>query len=261
MNAPVPQPTEAPGEIVPYLEKAASYVRSATTAAEVLDRLAVSKRAYDAAKGAERAAQARHAHDGIVEAIHHATAELLASEGKAKALLADEYDAGQARGEIASHSPGRPKSVPDGNDLPTAAELGISRKLVHDARQIRDAEQADPGIVARAAAEAADAGHMPTRAEIQRAVLRAAELGRNFPGKERKPTSRNPAYSPPSPAGAAWTHVYGICRSFCEWATDENVALALKGKAERDDDQLANVRAVRGCVDRLNKVIGGIDAN
>jgi hypothetical protein len=31
----------------------------------------------------------------------------------------------------------------------TAADLGLSRKDIHEARQIRDAEEAEPGIVSR----------------------------------------------------------------------------------------------------------------
>lgn len=42
--------------------------------------------------------------------------------------------------------------VLDGNDNrpATAADLGLSRKEIHEARQFRDAEKADPGITREA---------------------------------------------------------------------------------------------------------------
>ena len=52
-----------------------------------------------------------------------------------KRRLADEYDAAQGRGEVASQYDGC---------------VGLTSKYVHEASIIRDAEQADPGIVRRA---------------------------------------------------------------------------------------------------------------
>lgn len=69
-------------------------------------------------------------------------------EAKANDRLADEYDAAQKRGEVAGNGQ-RGKAVPDGNSLATAADLGLTRKDIHEARQVRDAELADPGIVKR----------------------------------------------------------------------------------------------------------------
>jgi hypothetical protein len=65
----------------------------------------------------------------------------------AKMRLADEYDAAQERGEVAPQ--GRPEKVSDENLLPTVADIGLTKGQVHEARQIRDAEKADPGIVRR----------------------------------------------------------------------------------------------------------------
>lgn len=68
----------------------------------------------------------------------------------AKRRLADEYDAAQERGEVAGpqgggERSGREHSAPSA----TVTDLGLTRKQVHEARQIRDAEKADPGIVRR----------------------------------------------------------------------------------------------------------------
>ena len=89
--------------------------------------------------------------------------------------LADEYNAAQERGEIAKV--GQPSIVPDGNNKPaTSADVGLSRKEIHDARQIRDAEKADPGIVKRVLNERVSAGQEPTKAALREAVVKAAAL-------------------------------------------------------------------------------------
>lgn len=65
-------------------------------------------------------------------------------EAQAKRRLADEYDAAQERGEVAANGQ-RGKAVPDGNSLATVSDLGLTRKAIHEARQLRDAEAADQG--------------------------------------------------------------------------------------------------------------------
>ena len=72
-------------------------------------------------------------------------------EAAAKRRLADEYDAAQERGEVAKSGdtlPGVPK-LNAGKG--TAADVGLSRKEILEARSIRDAEKRDPGIVRRLA--------------------------------------------------------------------------------------------------------------
>lgn len=66
-------------------------------------------------------------------------------EAMAKRRLADEYDSAQERGEIAKAGGDRSK-IPEEN-FATAEEIGLSHKEIHEARQIRDAEVDDPGIV------------------------------------------------------------------------------------------------------------------
>ncbi len=67
-------------------------------------------------------------------------------ESETKRRLADEYDAAQERGELAA---GRPKkSLPDENSFQArVGDIGPTSKQIHEARQIRDAEKASPGIV------------------------------------------------------------------------------------------------------------------
>ena len=55
-------------------------------------------------------------------------------ESLAKRRLADEYDDAQDRGEI-GQSGARTDLVADGNEVvPTATDVGLSRKDIHDAR-------------------------------------------------------------------------------------------------------------------------------
>lgn len=150
------------------VQRAASQLASATSAAEVLEARDMASVAYDAAKKAARFATAKGAHDELVAKAHRAQADALEIEALAKRRLADEYDAAQERGEVATQ--GKPVNIPDGNVLPTAAEIGLTAKDIHEARQIRDAERADPGIVRRVLDERLDAGQEPTKASVRRAT-------------------------------------------------------------------------------------------
>lgn len=91
---------------------------------------------------------------------------------QAELLLADEYDAAQERGEVATA--GEPVNVPDGNNKPTATGIGISRKDIHEARQLRDAEAAQPGVIREALDAQLEAGEEPTRAAVRRRLERQA---------------------------------------------------------------------------------------
>jgi hypothetical protein len=130
---------------------------------------------YDAAKKAARLSKAKGAHDALIAAAHRAQADALEIEAGAKRRLADEYDAAQERGELARNGDNLP-SVPERNSKPTAADIGISRKAIHEARIIRDAEEEEPGIVRRTLDEVLDAGEEPTRAKVSRAVCAARHV-------------------------------------------------------------------------------------
>jgi hypothetical protein len=54
---------------------------------------------------------------------------------------ADEYDVAQARGEVAKQGDiGRNRSSQQ-EHLSTVADIGLTRKQVHEARSVRDAER------------------------------------------------------------------------------------------------------------------------
>ncbi len=98
--------------------------------------------------------------------------------------LADEYDAAQDRGEVAAAGGDRSK-IPDGN-FATAAEIGLTHKDIHDARQIRDAEQADPGVIRRTLDTALAEGREPTKAVLRQAIApRKPVVSDDFPQRIR----------------------------------------------------------------------------
>lgn len=230
------------------VNRAASQLANAVSAAEVLEARDSASMAYDAAKKAARFAKAKGAHDQLIAAAHRAQADALEIESIAKRRLADEYDSAQERGEVAGPTGNHLRS--DRERKPTAADIGLSRKDVHEARLIRDAEKADPGLVRRALDQQIAAGQEPTRAALRREVIEVAKMG------GRAPPARNPLYRAPTKAGAAWTHLYGACRALSEWAEEEeNMELARRGVAERTDDQAANIAAVRKCAAALGRFL------
>src|SRR5262245_16543696 len=152
------------------VDRAASTLASARTAAEVLEARELASLAYDAAKKAARLAQAKLAHDSLIAAAHRVQAQAVEIEAHAKLRLADEYDAAQERGDVAAHGGDRKINVPNGN----VEQAGLSRKDIHEARQIRDAEKADPGIIRRVIDQALAPREEPTKARLGRAIKSAA---------------------------------------------------------------------------------------
>lgn len=246
-------PAAPAGGLPSLIDRAAAILVQARSSAEVLEARDVAREAYDAAKKAARLSKAKGAHDTLIAAAHRAQADALEIEAQAKRRLADEYDAAQERGEVAGQ--GKPSKA-EGYQA-TTAEIGLTHKEIHDARTIRDAEAADPGIVRRALDDKLERGEEPTRAAVREAVVDAAMRGLRG---QRAPSRKNPLYVPPTPAGTAWTHVYGTARAFVEWATPTNLKLAIAGLTERDDNQASNIRAVRDCANILSAIVEQIDA-
>lgn len=161
--------TSGPSQDLPGLiDRAASMLAGAKTAAEVLEAREAAGLAYDVAKRAARLKSAKAAHDDLVAAAHRAQADALEIEAAAKRRLADEYDAAQARGEVKRNGGDR-SSVEDRNTA-SSADLGLRRDQIHEARQLRDAEAADPGLVRRTLDARLDRGEEPTRSALRRAA-------------------------------------------------------------------------------------------
>jgi hypothetical protein len=60
--------------------------------------------------------------------------------------FAHECDAAQARGEVATAGKRRQRGRL--HQPPVATDVGLRKQEIHEARQVRDAEKRDPGIVA-----------------------------------------------------------------------------------------------------------------
>ena len=178
--------------LAPIIRRAADQLASATSAAEVLDARDLARTAYDAAKSAARFARAKSAHDDVIAAVYRAQADALEIEAMAKRRLADEYDAAQERGEIRG-SRERTTSSPEAVGV---SDLGLTHKDIHEARQIRDAEVAEPGLIRRAIDERLDAGREPTKAALREVVIDAAIQGLRTGGREPAPSRKNPDYQP-----------------------------------------------------------------
>lgn len=148
------------------VRSAATKLAAAESSAEVLDARRDATAAYDAAKLAGRMAKAKQAHDEVITAVYRAQADALEIESVAKRRLADEIDAARP---VEARNGGRPKTVPDENGF-TAAEVGLTRKEIHEARTVRDAEETDPGVTRRALDEIVQRGEEPTRAALKREI-------------------------------------------------------------------------------------------
>lgn len=123
------------------------------------------------------AASAKQAYDDLIRAAHRAQADAIEIEALAKRRLADEYDQAQDRGEVAGR--GQPSNVPDQNIKATVTDLGLTRKAVHEARQVRNAEKASPGIVRKTLDALLDKGAEPTKAAVRAAVEAVTETSRS----------------------------------------------------------------------------------
>jgi hypothetical protein len=153
------------------ITKAAAALAQATSSAEVLDVIQHTTVAYDAAKTTARLAKARDAHAEIVAACHKAQADALEIETQAQCRLADEYDAAQEHGEVQTAGGDRTSIITNENNaLPTVGQIGLTSKLVHESRQVRNAERDNPGVVRLMLDERLSKGEAPTRADVKRSI-------------------------------------------------------------------------------------------
>lgn len=160
----------APNDTLPTLiDRATAALASARTSGEVLEARDMARMAYDAAKSAARIMKAKEAHDSLIADVHRAQAHALAIRARAEMRLAEEYDAAQERGEVGKRGDfGGVNSR--GKDTPTAADLGLAHKDIHEFRAIRDAERAEPGVVQRTIDKIVERGEEPTRAALKREI-------------------------------------------------------------------------------------------
>lgn len=230
------------------VDRAAQALMGARNSAEVLEARDLAGFAYDTAKRTARLAKAKAAHDDLIGAAHRAQAHALEIEAQAKHRLADEYDAAQERGEVATRSD--QNLLPDEKKV-SVADLGLSHKDIYEARQIRDAERADPGIIRRTLDQQLAARQEPTKAEMRRVISDAAMRAmRGAP----KPANRNPNYRPPSPYRSAIVAIVGGCSEMVEGAGDSSpfdLIDAFVDGAER----ARGIADIRRCRDFLTMIL------
>jgi hypothetical protein len=160
---------------------------NARTAAEVLEARDMARMAYDAAKSFSRMEQAKRAHDTLIAEVYRAQANALAIEARAKMRLAEEYDAAQDRGEVRARGQNQ-ESHPD---LVDASVVG-GMDALKEARQFRDAERADPGIIDRTISGMIERGG-PCAASLRRGVIVRRGVPANDPKQDqgkRQPPDR-----------------------------------------------------------------------
>lgn len=157
-------------QFAPLIQRAINTLAEAKTSAEILDARNAAHTAYAAAREAEHLARVTGAAKEVLVACHEARAQALLIETQAKIRLADEYDAAQARGEVQKQGGDHTSKIPNENFAPTAADVGLTGKDIHEARQLRDAEAKDPGVIAKALDGEIAAGRAPKPATIKKAV-------------------------------------------------------------------------------------------
>lgn len=180
--------------------------------------------------------------------------------------------------KMPSHRPSKSENLPTSevSQAQAAQMLNVSDRTIRTAKQVAEqgtpelAKAVEEGKVSVSAAAAivdqppevqrevvAQPNVKKAVSELRKSILEAAKQGTSG-GSEQ--SNKNPHYQAPTKAGEAWTKLYGSCRALAEWATDENLLLALHGKAERTDDQSANIAAIQKAADVLTKFLGDINA-
>jgi hypothetical protein len=106
----------------------------------------------------------------------------------AKRRLADEYDAAQELGEISGHGGARKIKFPEQKleSAPNFEDVGLTPKQIHEARLIRDAEEASPGIVRETLDQKLSAGEEPTKAALREAVIEAGRVADEYDAAQER---------------------------------------------------------------------------
>lgn len=146
-----------PERLPALIDRARQTLAQARSSAEVLEAKAIAEAALHLAK--------------LTKAANETHADCLRIICRAEMRVADEVDAGQARGEIGKV--GRPKNDPESGSF---SELGLDPRRVDEWREIRDAGQ---GVIEQAIGKALADGRAPTKADILRAVAGDPHVSNN----------------------------------------------------------------------------------
>lgn len=234
--------------IVSLCDRAASDLACARDQAELLEAGRKYDLAYDLAKKARRLESAVKAHDEGTAALLRVQARALEGVSQMKLRLAEEYDAAQEAGEV--RRAGNP-NCSGTEQLPGPDDLGLTRKQIHEARQFRDAEAAEPGIISRTINDAVERGDEPTKAALRRSVIEAAE--RALLGRGQRTDRRNRDYKPDA-AFDAVAGLNGSCRRILDLVQERGGSAILDGCT----DQAMRARTlalIEKCRDSLTQIL------
>ena len=255
VNQPVEQQIQM--QSLPVLiDRASKALAGARSSAEILEAKEMASYAYDAAKKTARLARAKDAHDDIIQRVYRAQADALEIEAGAKRRLADEYDAAQERGEVATAGK-RSQAERLVEAPPSAADLGLSRKDIHEARTLRDAEKAEPGITKRVLNDRIQSGEEPSKSALRQGIIAASIQGLRG-GNGTSSGRKNPMYKPNAQSDTA-TLVVGSCRRLMDGA-GEYAPEYIIGGFHDDGDLSRGIAVIKKCRDLLNEILEAADA-
>lgn len=140
------------------IERAGNRLLEARSSGEVLEAKHLAEAALHYAK--------------VTKAANDTHADCLRIITRAEIRMADEIDAGQASGDVASQ--GRPRENRQGSAVYT--DLGVDHRRVSEWRELRDAGEP---AVEQAIQSALDEGRAPTKADIQKHVRGTFGTGEN----------------------------------------------------------------------------------
>lgn len=129
-------------ELVVVIERA----RSLFDAGDIKQALKVSSVAYDQAKAAAASAERVKASRDLIDKARRMQADAVKIESMCYVAMADAVDEGQQKGQILRK--GQRADV-HGADFLSLSEIGIDKRRLSEARQVRDAVKADPEFIDR----------------------------------------------------------------------------------------------------------------
>lgn len=150
-------------ELVVTIERA----RLALDEGDLKAALVLSSGVYAQAKAAAGYAESVKASRTLVDKARRLQADALKIEALAYCAMADAVDEAQAKGAISRG--GRPETV-QGADRFSLEEVGIDKRRLHEARQLRNAERKEPGFVERIVVARLEEGLEPSRASLKAAA-------------------------------------------------------------------------------------------
>ncbi|WP_154664946.1 hypothetical protein [Allorhizobium undicola] len=163
MNAPAILPANM-AELPEVIERA----RCLFDQGDVQQALKLSSIAYDEAKAAARTGERVKASRAMIEKARRMQADALKIETICTIAMADAVDEAQAKGALLRGRPDKEK-VQDADHF-SLNDVGIDKRRLHEARQLRDAARADPGFVERIVETRIAEGLEPSRAALKKAA-------------------------------------------------------------------------------------------